>query len=350
MLEYVNSLNISDSSYINALIVMAVYIIAAFLIDFLVQRVLKRIVKFTKSDVDDKIVAVFHKPIFFLVIGMGLMYSLNAIEFKDSTQNTLDRVVQTLLTIIWSWALIKVSNIIIEDAIYKLFDMTGLKKDVIPLIKNVSKVIIIASAAFALLIIWDIDYTPLLASAGILSAVVAFAAKDTISNFFGGISVFVDKPYKIGDYIELDQGRRGEVVEIGMRSTRIKTRDDILISIPNSIIVNSQIVNESAPIKMFRIRIPIGVSYGSDIDLVEKVLEEIANANENVIKDPEPRVRFRKFGDSSLDFELLCWAGDPSIRGLTLHELNKQIYKRFAESGISIPFPQRDLHIKNENN
>lgn len=167
---------------------------------------------------------------------------------------------------------------------------------------------------------------------------MAFAAKDTIANFFGGISIFVDRPYKIGDYIVLDKGERGEVVEIGIRSTRIKTRDDILISIPNSIIANTKIINESVPIPKFRVRIPIGVAYGSDIDLVEKTLIEIASENENILQEPEPRVRFREFGESSLNFELLCWAKEPALRGLT-------VYNNFKKKGIKIPFPQRDIHI-----
>ncbi|MEW6002875.1 MAG: mechanosensitive ion channel domain-containing protein [Nitrospirota bacterium] len=149
----------------------------------------------------------------------------------------------------------------------------------------------------------------------------------------------------IGDYIVLNTGERGEVVEIGIRSTRIKTRDDILISIPNSIIANTKIINESAPIPNFRVRIPVGVAYGSDIDVVEKTLIEIASQNENILKEPRPRVRFREFGESSLNFELLCWAKDPALRGLTVHELNKAIYKKFNERGIKIPFPQRDVHI-----
>jgi MscS family membrane protein len=147
---------------------------------------------------------------------------------------------------------------------------------------------------------------------------VALAAKDTLANFFGGISIFVDRPYKIGDYIVLAGKERGEVMEIGIRSTRIKTRDDVMISIPNSIIANSQITNESAPIPSYRVRIPIGVAYGSDIDQVEKILLDIATANANVITDDPPRVRFREFGDSSLN------------------------------SGITIPFPQRDVHIRKE--
>lgn len=193
--------------------------------------------------------------------------------------------------------------------------------------------------------LWRINITPVIASAGIAGAAVAFAAKDTIANFFGGVSVFMDRPFKIGDYIVLDQGERGEVVAIGVRSTRIKTRDDILITIPNSIIANTKIINESAPVPNFRVRIPVSIAYGSDIDAAQEVLLEIAADNEKVLGEPLPRVRFREFGESSLNFELLCWVEEPALRGLTVHELNCEIYRRFNERNIRIPFPQRDVHI-----
>jgi small-conductance mechanosensitive channel len=198
---------------------------------------------------------------------------------------------------------------------------------------------------FIILSIWQVDITPLLASAGILGLAVAFAAKETLANFFGGISIFFDKPYKIGDYVNLESGERGEVVLIGIRSTRIKTRDDILITIPNSLMANMTIINESAPKQKLRIRIPFGVAYGTDVDQVEEVVMGIAESNRMVVKDPDPRVRFRRFGDSALEFELLCWGNQPAERGLLIHQLNRAIYKRFAEEGIQIPFPQRDLHI-----
>ncbi|MDH4232145.1 MAG: mechanosensitive ion channel, partial [Nitrospirota bacterium] len=204
---------------------------------------------------------------------------------------------------------------------------------------------IIIAALMVVLSLWKVNITPLLASAGIAGAAVAFAAKDTIANFFGGISVFVDKPFTIGDYIVLDKGERGEVVAIGVRSTRIKTRDDIQITIPNSVIANTKIINESAPVPNFRVRIPVSVAYGSDIDLIERILLDIAAGNENVLPEPSPRVRFREFGESSLNFELLCWAKEPALRGLTIHHLNSAIYKKFNETGIRIPFPQRDVHL-----
>ena len=125
------------------------------------------------------------------------------------------------------------------------------------------------------------------------------------------------------------------------------TRDDIEITIPNSTVANSKIINESGgPSPKHRLRIPVGIAYRSDIDRFRKVLLEVVGQNEYACREPEPRVRFRAFGDFSLNFELLCWIENPGDRGLAQDSLNTAIYKALDQAGIEIPFPQRDVYIK----
>lgn len=345
MKALIDSLNISSSAYLNAVIFVLIFMLIAKIADLLIDKVFRRFSRFTKTDIDDKIIDLIHKPIFYSIIIVGIALAIAHLDPEANVIFYTDGTLYSIMAIVWCVTVIRISDAVIEYAVYRGPDITGLSKDIAPLIENVSKIVIILASLMIFLSIWKINITPLIASAGIAGAAVAFAAKDTIANFFGGISVFADKPFKIGDYIVLDKGERGEVVEIGVRSTRIKTRDDILITIPNSIIANSKIINESAPIPNFRVRIPVSVSYGSDIDLIEKTLLDIAGKNNNVIKDPAPRIRFREFGESSLNFELLCWTKEPALRGLTIHELNCRIYKKFNESGIKFPFPQRDVHL-----
>ena len=157
-----------------------------------------------------------------------------------------------------------------------------------------------------------------------------------------------DAPYKENDYINLDSGERGYVTNIGLRSTRLLTRDDIEITIPNSVIANSKIINESGgPNEDERVRINIGVAYGSDIDKVRNILLDIANKNDNISKKNTPRVRFRTFGESSINFQLLFWIPKPEMRGRVSDEINTEIYKTFNRENIEIPFPQRTIHLKN---
>ena len=192
---------------------------------------------------------------------------------------------------------------------------------------------------------FGLSVTAVFASAGIAGLAIAMAARETLANFFGGISILLDRPFTTGNYIILDSGERGEVVDIGLRSTRMLTRDEILICIPNSVITNVKIVNESAPAPRFRIRIKVGVAYGTDVEQVEEILMKLARENELAANNPAPRVRFRALGDSSLDFELLCWARRPEEKGRLIHSLNKEIYNALNKADIIIPFPQRDVHL-----
>ncbi len=348
MTGLIGSLDISSSPYVNALVLVAVFALLAKTADILVHRVLRRFATFTKTEMDDRIIDLVRYPVFFTIILIGLLSAVLYLEPSRTVVFYSKGAVYSVITLIWSVTSIRISRLAVEHTVGRVSDATGLGRDIIPLIENIVKIAIVIASLTVILSYWRLNITPLIASAGIAGAAVALAAKDTIANFIGGVSLFVDKPFKIGDYVVLDSGERGEVVTIGLRSTRIKTRDDILITIPNSIIANTKIINESAPIPRFRVRVPVSVAYGSDISLVEKTLLDISIENENVLDDPEPRVRFREFGDSSLRFELLCWAKEPALRGRTIHEINGSIYSKFRECGIRIPFPQRDVHIYRE--
>jgi small-conductance mechanosensitive channel len=195
--------------------------------------------------------------------------------------------------------------------------------------------------------LWNIDGTAWLASAGVAGIAIGFAARDTLANLISGVSIIADAPYKLGDYIVLDTGERGVVTELGMRSTRLLTRDDVEISIPNAVMGNAKITNESGgPAVEHRIRVPIGVAYGTDPEKVLQVLEGILSDEDMVLDLPAPRVRMRAFAASSVDFELLGWIKYPEQRGLATHRILLTINRRFKEEGITIPFPQQDVHIK----
>ena len=218
----------------------------------------------------------------------------------------------------------------------------------LPLFYNASMLFIIASAVYFLFLAWKIDPTAWLASAGIIGLALSFAAKDSLANLFAGAFIIADTPYQLGDFIVLGSGERGMVTQIGLRSTRLLTRDDVEITVPNSVMGNSKITNESGgPYEKERIRVPVGVAYGSDVDQVEKLLLDVAKAHPEILEDPEPRVRLRAFGDWSLNFELLCWIKEPVLRGRLRHLLCKKIYKSFMAEGIEIPYPKRDVYLQN---
>jgi len=174
---------------------------------------------------------------------------------------------------------------------------------------------------------------------------VGFAMKDVIANFVAGIFIYTDHPFRIGDWIEWDDNA-GIVEDISLRVTRVRTFDNELLTVPNSVLNSAQIINHSAPVTKTRVKVPVGVAYGSDLDVVEECLLGAAEAVEDVASNPTPRVRFRGFGDSSLDYELLVWVHHPLQDSKTVHALNHAIHDRFVAAGVEVPFPQRDLHVR----
>jgi MscS family membrane protein len=283
-----------------------------------------------------------------IVIGYAsLVAAVQVIPFSAFTTSVLNRLLVSFLILHLMRAALRGAHLVLL-AVSEIRDRFSIVEErTIPLFDIAFTVIIVAFAAYALLQVWNIDPTAWLASAGVIGIAVGFAAKDTLANLFAGFFIIADSPYKVGDYIVLDSGERGEVTRVGIRSTRLLTRDDVEIIIPNALMANTTVVNESGGrwVK-FRIRIKVGVAYGSDVDQVTAVLERVALEHEAVCRDPEPRVRMRGFGDSSLDFELLCWVDHPSMRGLVSHHLYMNTYKALGREGIEIPFPQRDVWLR----
>jgi len=313
---------------------------------FVIFRLIKR--SKVKNIRAEELLELFKKPVFFTILILALIYGASFLNVPAKYWKYILKGAETLLVILWTYTILKVIKRLSEKELKWFIEKGHLGTDIAFLIKNLSYTLVVVISVLTLMSLWNVNLSPFLASAGIAGIALALAARESLANFFGGISIFLDKSYKVGDYIILDSGERGEVVDIGIRSTRIKTRDDVMITIPNSIMANSKIINESAPEPRFRLRIPIGVSYGSDLDKVEEILLSLVSTIPHVVKSPEPRIRYREFGDSSINLELLCWVDHPENKGPVTHHLIKLIHKRFREEGIVIPFPQRDVHIYDE--
>ena len=282
-----------------------------------------------------------------LVVYLSLVAAVQVLPLGEALTTFISRLLVSVLVVQLMRAALRASRLTL-DLLSRLSDRFAfIEERTIPLFDLMITVMVLGGTAYAMLQVWKLDVTAWLASAGIIGIAVGFAARDTLANLFAGFFIIADAPYKMGDYVVLDSGERGEVTRVGIRSTRLLTRDDVEIIVPNSMMANTKIVNESGGrwIK-FRIRIKVGVAYRSDVDQVVEVLERVAREHDTVCRDPEPRVRMRGFGDSSLDFELLCWVERPSERGKVSHQLYMAIYKELAREGIEIPFPQRDMWVR----
>ena len=346
--QFLNTLaQIAPNRYLQAAIIIVLSLIAAKIVDIILTRFIRRLLHKTRYTLDDKILDIFHKPIFVSIILFGLGLATDRFYFTSTINFVTLASLKTVAILLWARSIARFMKLIVEVVSLddKRFALIQVRTR--PLFENLVAILVLALAVYFVFLAWNINVTAWMASAGIIGLAISFAAKDTLANLISGVFILADAPYKIGDMIVLDTGERGQVTHIGIRSTRILTRDDVEITLPNSIMGNVKITNEAGgPKDLYRIRIKVGVAYGSDIDKVQSVLMGVAQQHPEVCQDPAPRVRFRTFGESSLDHELLCWVKKPVLRGRVAHMLNTQIYKRFMDEGIDIPFPQRDLYIK----
>ncbi|NND45848.1 MAG: mechanosensitive ion channel family protein [Xanthomonadales bacterium] len=307
-----------------------------------------RITSRTRTDFDDRLVALLKRPILTTPIILALLLATTLLGMAELPNRITVGVLATILMISWVRFALKATHVLLEVVANSQGKHELIQARTMPMFEIGMRVLLVAIGGYLFLAIWGIDPTAWLASAGVIGIAVGFAARDTLANLFSGLFIVADAPYKIGDFVVLDPtGERGRVTHLGMRSTRLLTLDDVEITIPNAVIANSKIINQSGgPSPKYRIRIPVGVAYGSDVDRTCEVLKAVADDSDWISREPEPRVRMRAFGDSSLDFELLCWVKQPNQRGRVTHELLMEIYRRFEAEGLEIPFPQRDLHVR----
>lgn len=316
------------------------------LLTLVLTRTLAKVTAKTTTEADDLLVMHLSKPIVLTTVTLALMMVVSVFHLPQGLQDATLSILATVILFSWVRAGLRAARIVLELIGSNQHRFEIVQERTIPIFDMTIKMLLVGFAAYTFLMIWGINATAWLASAGVIGIAVGFAAKDTLANLLSGVAIVADTPYKIGDYIVIDSGERGRVTSLGMRSTRLLTRDDVEVTVPNAVIANAKIVNESGgPWVKHRIRIPVGVAYGSDVDEVCSVLDEIANSLPSVVKQPAARVRMRGLGDSSLDFELLVWIDVPELRGRVRHDLLMRIYKVFNQKGIEIPFPQSDIHV-----
>lgn len=337
----------SGNAWLQGVATILVTFTVASLITWLLFKLLRRVTTRTKFLIDDQIVVLMRPPVYYTLLVSGISHGLSVMPLAESVQLISARCIQSLGAVVWIIFCARLASLLLIRLAALSDKFTFIECRPLTLFDNVAKIVVFSVGIYAIFVIWKIDMTAWLASAGIVVIAVGFAAKDTLSNLFSGVFILADAPYKVGDYIVLDQRERGKVTHIGLRSSRILTRDDVEITIPNSIIGNSTIFNQSGgPTEKLRLRVKVGVAYGSDVDQVRAIMLDIADKEPQVCRRPQPTVRFRLFGVSSLDLELRCWVPHPELSGRVTDALNTAVYKEFTRLGIEIPYAKQDLYIK----
>jgi small-conductance mechanosensitive channel len=213
------------------------------------------------------------------------------------------------------------------------------------IIRRLMKFVLLFIALTVILDHFRIQIAGLLAAAGVASLAVALAAQETLANWIAGFALLVDRPFRVGDRIQLANGQIGDVIEVGLRSTRVLSFDNTVIVIPNSEVAKSQITNFSAPDSQVTIRSTIGIAYGSDVRKAKEVLLSVVVQHPEVLPSPPPVAYFTEFADSCLKLLVICRVTNYRDRLRILDELHTAIKDRFAAEGIEIPFPRRDIRV-----
>lgn len=307
-----------------------------------ILRAAQRYTKESSTKFDDLLVREAHTPLYVTIVLGGVYGSVQLLEVAQTGEYIASSAV-TVSLVLWARAALRVGNQA-TDLLHSKED----PHDLAPLLSNIWSVVVVAGTGVALLTLWEINVTPFLASAGVVGIVVGLAAREALSNFIGGVALYFDDTYRVGDVIKLEGGERGTVQHVGIRSTTIRTRDNIAITVPNSVLNDARIVNQSEPEHRTRLRIPISVAYGTDPDRVDDVLHTVAEENPQVLDQPEPNVLLTEFGDSALHFKLHIYIGHPLHEPQVRDAVNRAAYTKLQDAGVEIPFPQRTVHYADQ--
>jgi small-conductance mechanosensitive channel len=266
----------------------------------------------------------------------------------------IEKPFQALIIIVYTAPLKKVLVLLLQYLKDNLAHRTETKVDdiIFDLLNRLAGVIIYSIAIIMALDILGINIMPFIAGAGVIGVAIGFAAKDTLSNLIAGILLIIDRPFEIGDRIEVwsapaGSASWGDVIDIGVRATKIKTTDNITIVIPNNEIMRRDIVNYTLTSQCVRVRVNIGVAYDTDIDKAKQAIINVAEKIEWIMRDPPPKVVVRSFGESSVDLQLRVWIHDARRRMDTISFITDNVKSEFDRLGIEIPYPKRDITIIN---
>jgi MscS family membrane protein len=331
--------------YLKFLLILAISLIVAFVVKLIVSRILKPLAKKTKTLVDDLIIKSISSVIFYIILVLGFKVGFNTLEIETEIYHSL---VDSFLVIMVMVALLRIIHNMSKHWLEDWAEKTESTADdrLIPLVEKILKAIVIVLAVIFVFDSWNVDISPLLATAGIAGIAIGFAVRDSLANIMGGIQLVLDKTFKVGDKIQIESGEMGVILDIGLRSTKLRTYDNEVIYIPNGQLSNSKVKNFTVPDLSVRVNVNFGVEYGSDPEHVRQVVADAIKKIETVVENPEPIVEFTKMSDFSLDFTARAWVQNFGKAYRTQIKMTDVIYNALNEANIGIPFPTHTIFTK----
>jgi len=372
LLQHLRNYLNNDLLYISLLSLSTAFLIIVIgkLLSLTLRKLIQPIVDRSKTDIDDQVFDLLKSTFFKIIILVGLSVGLRIFKeglslksgsppeevinsypyFKEvvpAADNALFMLIVLILlfvgfkgiTIFFNWYSAKIDN----------GENKNLSGSLFPLLQKISKLILTALAFVIILSKFKIDISGFIVSLGVGSLAIALAAQETISNMISGFIIMTDRPFRIGDRIKVNPDLIGDVIEIGIRSTKILDYDSNLLIVPNNDIVKSRIVNLTYPTSLTRVVVEISVSYESDIEKVKNILLSIADKNAFVAKTPPPDTLLTSIGEAGLNFKLIVFTEQYQNTAKLGSQLRENIIEEFRKEKIVIPLPQMDIHLQKNN-
>jgi small-conductance mechanosensitive channel len=337
--------------YLQVLLKALFAVAGSFIVWFMLKRALASFKEKTKNSalvqINARVFDLIQKAVFY-----GLIIVVGTYLTRLFDVFILEKIFHALLIILLAAPLNDFLLIVLTYLQKRVAPQTETDVDniIFDLLHKFAGAIIYATAIILALDILGVNVMPFIAGAGVAGIAVGFAAKDTLSNLIAGILLIIDRPFEIGDRIEVwsapaGSATWGDILDIGLRATKIKTTDNIVIIIPNNEIMKRDIVNYTIISSKIRVRINIGIAYDANIEKAKRLIISVADSADWIAKDPAPRVVVRNFGDSSVDLQLRVWINDARKRMDTISYITDKVKTIFDQNNIEIPYPKRDITI-----
>jgi small-conductance mechanosensitive channel len=321
------------------------------LVILVADPLLHRLTSKTASELDDTLLKIIRGPVLLLMVLYGAVSSLEILNLSRSLIADLELAYSIAFILAMAWLTYKIYDGVIVYYGHKLAAKTDSEVDdvLVPIMEKLGMIVIPIVALAVILGLFGYNLTVILAGLGFMGIVIGYAAQATLANFFAGLQMMFDRPFKIGDLLRLDNGDICEVRQVGMRATELyNTFTNEMVIVPNNDIANKRIVNMVQPDRRLKIAVGVGVAYGSDVDLVLRLMKEVAQSLPEVMDAPDPQtvVRFTEFADSSLNFTAFIWIKDLDLQFKVASDYRAELLRRFDSNSIEIPFPQSVVWLR----
>ncbi len=320
------------------------------ILERVLRRLGKRITAMTRTEVDDKILELVDRFLARVILIIALFFIGERLStfVGERIFRIFQEILYVLIVLIVTSLVIRIFNLLIDWYLKRVADRTEteIDREFGPLIKRIIQIVTLVTGLLVIFNHFNIDAKGLITTLGVGSLAIALAAQDTLANMIAGFVIMFDRPFRVGDRIKMPNGTIGEITEIGLRTVKLLDFEKNLHIVPNSEIIKSIVVNYSYPQPLVRVKIDVGVAYGTDLDMAKHIMVDVYKKHPKILPDPEPRAYFIHFGDSSLDLTVIGYVSHYSEAWVTAEELRSGIYNAFNQHQIEIPFPQRVVHIE----